>query len=50
VHPELEYSLLKVDAGNGTEYLVVAEELRETVAERWQLASCEVVARCRGEP
>jgi isoleucyl-tRNA synthetase len=49
VHPELEYSLLKVDAGNGTEYLVVAEELRETVAERWQLASCEVVARCRGE-
>ncbi|TQE94540.1 MAG: isoleucine--tRNA ligase, partial [Spiribacter salinus] len=49
VNPELEYSLLKVDAGKGTEYLVVAEELRETVAERWQLASCEVVARCRGE-
>ena len=49
VHPELEYSLLKTGAGNGTDYLVVAEELRATLAERWQLEYCEVVARCRGE-
>ena len=45
VNPELEYSLLR----NGDEHLIVAEELRETVAERWQLGNPEVVARCRGE-
>ncbi|XOZ33457.1 isoleucine--tRNA ligase [Halomonadaceae bacterium KBTZ08] len=48
VHEELEYTLIRADAGRGTEYLVVAEELRETVTERWKLENAEVVARCRG--
>ncbi len=45
VNPELEYTLIR----NGDEHLIVAEELRETVSERWQLENPEVVARCRGE-
>ncbi|MDX1588975.1 MAG: isoleucine--tRNA ligase [Oleiphilaceae bacterium] len=49
LNPELEYSLIRTDAGQGTEYLIVAEELRESVAERWQLGEHQVVARCRGE-
>jgi len=49
LNAELEYSLLRTDAGQGEEYLIVAEELRESVTERWNLDNPEVVARCRGE-
>ncbi|HYW03939.1 MAG TPA: class I tRNA ligase family protein, partial [Gammaproteobacteria bacterium] len=48
LHPELEYVLIEVDLGRGREYLLVAAELLEAVADRYGMASQRVVARCPG--
>ncbi|MEX2476065.1 isoleucine--tRNA ligase [Marinobacter sp.] len=48
VHPELDYALVEVDAGNGPERVIVAAEMVEGILSRWGVDSFEVLARSTG--
>ncbi|KZZ55518.1 isoleucine--tRNA ligase, partial [Oleiphilus sp. HI0123] len=49
LNAELEYALVKADAGNGTELLIMADALVDDNAERYGLESFEVLGRCIGQ-
>jgi len=48
VHPEFEYSLLEVDAGAGSEWLLLAAELASSVLARAGVGTSREIARARG--
>ncbi|MGB0866206.1 MAG: isoleucine--tRNA ligase, partial [Granulosicoccaceae bacterium] len=49
VHPELSYALVEVDLGAGQERVVLAEDMVDSVMERWGAESYRVVGRALGE-
>ncbi|MDY6798174.1 MAG: isoleucine--tRNA ligase [Pseudomonadota bacterium] len=48
LNPELEYSLVQVDAGQGAERMILATEMVEGVMARWGIEHFEVLAHCKG--
>ncbi len=48
LHPELEYSLVKADSGNGAELLLLASELVDTCMQRYACDNYQVIAVQKG--
>ncbi len=48
VHPDLDYALVKVDAGQGEEFLVFAREMVDAIMSRYDIEQFEIVATCKG--
>ncbi|HCW89732.1 MAG TPA: isoleucine--tRNA ligase, partial [Marinobacter sp.] len=48
LNPELEYSLVQVDAGQGAERMILATEMVEGVMARWGIEHFQVLAHCKG--
>ncbi|WP_144393284.1 isoleucine--tRNA ligase [Pleionea sediminis] len=48
VHPDLDYALVKVNAGQGDELLVFAKEMVGNIMSRYGIESYEIVAEVKG--
>ena len=48
VHPQLQYSLLACDTGNGPERIILASDMVESVMRRYQCESWQVLAEAEG--
>ncbi|NMT65510.1 isoleucine--tRNA ligase [Marinobacter orientalis] len=48
IHPELEYALVQVDAGQGPERMIVAADMVDGIMARWGVENYEVLATAPG--
>lgn len=49
LHPDLEYALVKLTKETSTKYFVIAQELVENCASRYQAQSVDTIAVCKGK-
>lgn len=49
IHPELEYALIKLNAGSGDELLILAKDMVASIMERYEVSEYEIVATALGE-
>ncbi|MEE4245602.1 MAG: isoleucine--tRNA ligase [Kangiellaceae bacterium] len=48
IHPDLQYALVKVDAGQGEELLMFAEEMVDGIMQRYGIENYSIVATAKG--
>ncbi|NVJ59828.1 MAG: isoleucine--tRNA ligase [Gammaproteobacteria bacterium] len=49
IHPDLDYALVELDAGNGPELLVFAREMVDNIMQRYDIDNYEVVGTASGK-